>query len=62
MSNGGTQINELINSTQLQSKEDTSVVDSIINELNESTINKDNTGQSGGNKMKNPIINLKICE
>ena len=52
MSNGGTQINELINSTQLQSKEDTSVVDSIINELNESTINKDNTGQSGGNKMK----------
>ena len=31
MSNGGTQINELINSTQLQSKEDTSVVDSIIN-------------------------------
>ena len=35
MSNGGTQINDLINNTQLQSREDTNVVDSIINELND---------------------------
>jgi len=41
MSSGGTQINDLINNTQAQSKEDNNVVDSIINELNEANVNSE---------------------
>ena len=41
MSSGGTQINDLINNTQAQSKEDNNVVDSIINELNDANVNSE---------------------
>ena len=56
MSNGGTQINDLINNTQLQSREDTNVVDSIINELNEANINseKKKSQQQPKPRMNNP--------
>ena len=55
MSNGGTQINDLINNTQTQSKEDTNVVDSIINELN--SVDDNNADNKKMVKQQKPRMN-----